>query len=86
MKLFMWGALAMSSAVAGLYFWRFWTESRDRLFVFFGLAFWLLALNWAGLAIFDEPESRHWVYTVRLVAFVLIIAGVIDKNRRGRGA
>ena len=86
MKLFLWGALAMSSGVAGLYFWRFWIESKDRLFVFFALAFWVLALNWVGLALIDEPETRHWVYAVRLVAFVLIIAGIIDKNRRGRGA
>lgn len=84
MKLFLWGALAMASTVAGLYFWRFWKESRDRLFVFFSAAFCVLALNWLGLAVTDEPETRHWVYALRLVAFVLIIVGIVDKNRRGR--
>ena len=37
-----WGALAMACWVAGLFFLRFWRLSRDRLFVFFVLAFWLL--------------------------------------------
>jgi len=87
MKLFLWGALAASCWAAGLHFLRFWKDSRDRLFVFFFLAFWVLSLNWLGLALIDEPtETRHYVYAVRLVAFMLIIAGIIDKNRRGRGA
>jgi hypothetical protein len=83
MNTFLWGALAMSSAVAGLFFLKFWKESRDRLFVFFVLAFWAMALNWALLALVQQPtETRHWVYMLRLFAFVLIIVGIIDKNRR----
>lgn len=84
MKLVLWGALAMSSWVAGLFFLRFWRESRDRLFLFLCLSFWMLTLNWAGLALIDgPPETRHWVYALRLAAFLLIIVGIVDKNRRG---
>ena len=84
MNLVLWGALAMSSWVAGLFFWKFWKESRDRLFLFFSLAFWVLSLNWFGLALIpDVAETRHYVYAVRLVAFLLIIVGIVDKNRRG---
>lgn len=79
------GALALASWVAGLFFLRFWRLSRDRLFVFLCAAFWLLAINWLSLAVVHwVPEIRHEAFVIRLLAFVLIIIGVIDKNRRGR--
>jgi hypothetical protein len=82
MNMFIWGALAMASWVAGLLFLRYWKESRERLFVMFALAFWSLGLSWAGLAIENPPdETRHYFYILRLIAFLLIICAVIDKNR-----
>ena len=82
MNEFLRGALAMASFVAGLFFLRFFRESRERLFLFFALAFWLLSVSWIGLAtIAVETESGHLVYLIRLAAFVLIIAGIVDKNR-----
>lgn len=85
MRTFMWGVLAMSSAVAALFFVRFWRASRERLFAFFALAFAGLAANWIGLAIIDHPTDeaqQEYAYVVRLVAFVILIIGIIDKNRR----
>ena len=83
MNQFLWGALAMSGAIAALFFLKFWSATRDRLFIFFFLAFLMLALNWVGLAAVQSvAESRHKVLLLRLLAFVLIIVGVIDKNRR----
>ena len=80
-------ALSICAWVAGLFFLRFWTLSRDRLFLYFCIAFWLLALNWLGLAVIHwVPETRHQVFVVRLLAFVLIIVGVVEKNRRGRSS
>ena len=78
-----WGALATACWVAGLFFLKFWRVSRDRFFLFFFLAFWVLSLNWVILII-EQPmlESRQDAYVVRLVAFVLIIIAVVDKNRR----
>lgn len=85
MNLVLRGALALASWVAGLFFLRFWRLSRDRLFVFLCAAFWLLAINWISLTVNHwVPETRHQAYIVRLLAFVLIIIGVIDKNHRGR--
>jgi hypothetical protein len=82
MSMFVWGALAMASWVAGLLFLRYWKKSRERLFVMFALAFWSLGLSWAGLAIENRPdETRHYFYILRLIAFLLIICAVIDKNR-----
>lgn len=82
MKLFLWGALVMASWVVGLLFLRLWKETRDRLFSTFALAFWVLSLNWVGLAIQDpSDETRHYFYIARLVAFSLIIWAIVDKNR-----
>jgi uncharacterized protein DUF5985 len=75
---------ATAAAAAGLFFFRFWRESRDRLFAFFGAAFWVLAISWALLALINpSDETRPYVYAIRLVAFLLMIAGMIDKNRAG---
>jgi hypothetical protein len=72
--------------VSGLFFLRFWRESRDPLFAFFGSAFWLLALSWALLALFSPTEeARPYIYGLRLIAFTLMIVGMIVKNREARG-
>lgn len=84
MILYSWGALTMASAVAGLFFLRFWRQTGDRLFVFFALAFFALAVHWFGLAWVNPGiESRHQLYVVRLLAFLVLIAGILDKNARG---
>jgi hypothetical protein len=81
---FFFGALCMGCALIGLYFLRYWKNSRDPLFAWFSVAFWVMALNWLGLALIEpDSESRHIVYLLRLAAFVLIIAGIVAKNRRG---
>ena len=82
---FLQGACAMACWVIGLFFWRYWRVSRDRLFLFFLAAFWTFTLNWIGLIAFNpNDDTRHWFYVARLVAFLLIIAGIVDKNRRSK--
>ncbi|HVZ34936.1 MAG TPA: DUF5985 family protein [Polyangiaceae bacterium] len=82
MILFIWGALTMASLVVAAFMFRFWRQTRDRLFAMFGAAFSALSINWAVLA-FAQPsqESRHYVYLIRLASFGLILAGIIDRNR-----
>ena len=83
MATFFYGAATLGCLVAGLYFLRFWRESLDRLFLFFALAFWALAANYALLGTVTlATESRVYVFVVRLIAFCLIIYAIIDKNRR----
>lgn len=80
---FLQGAAAMACVVAGMFFLRYWRETLDRFFLFFVAAFWAFALNWAGLAVVQPSvESTHWFYLLRLLAFLLIIAAIVDKNRR----
>ena len=79
-----WGATAMGCLTAAVFFLRFWRQKRERLFLMFSLAFFALASNWITLATtFPAVESRHLAYLLRLVAFVLILVGIIDKNRKG---
>ena len=81
---FMLGGLVMGCFVAGLFFLRFWRKTRDRLFAIFAIAFWLLGLNWLALAFTTQDEVKTWYYAVRLLAFVLILFAILDKNRAAR--
>lgn len=79
------GALAMASWVAGLFFLRFWRDTGDRLFAIFALAFWLFALTRCAIALVPkENESHSYLYWIRLLAFLLILIAIIDKNCRQR--
>jgi hypothetical protein len=76
------GAIVMGYAVAGLFFLRFWRETRDRLFLIFAGAFWLLGLQRLALALSrDLVEDHTGLYLIRLFAFLLILGAIIDKNR-----
>lgn len=75
------GALAMGFAVAALFFLRFWRETRERLFGFFAIAFLLLSANRVGFALFADRDIRgDYLYWVRLIAFVIILFAIVDKN------
>jgi hypothetical protein len=76
------GAIAMGYAVAGLFFLRFWRETRDRLFLIFTGAFWVLGLQRVALVFSgDMVEDHTGLYLVRLFAFLLILGAIVDKNR-----
>jgi hypothetical protein len=81
--LFSLGMLVMACVVVGLFFLRFWRRTRDRLFLIFAAAFLLMGLNWLLLATIGREETHTALYLIRLVAFVLIIIGIVDKNRSG---
>ena len=77
-SVFISGLLTAMYAVAALYFLRFWRESADRLFAFFAGAFALLAVQ--RILLLAYPDMV-WLYLIRLIAFLLIIAAIADKNR-----
>ncbi|HEY0010025.1 MAG TPA: DUF5985 family protein [Tepidisphaeraceae bacterium] len=81
MNQFLLGAVVIASAVAGLFFLRFWTRTGDRLFAIFAAAFWMMGLNWLLLALIQQHEIRPALYLIRLCAFVLILIAIVDKNR-----
>jgi len=80
---FLSGMITMGFLVAALFFARFWTRSRDALFLAFSAAFCLLALNQALFTLGDVPrEERSWLFLLRLAAFVLIALAILQKNAR----
>jgi hypothetical protein len=86
MNEFVLGLVAMGAATLGLLFTRYWKTTGESLFVFFAVAFSLLALNWTLLAFANRDEPNTALYGVRLVAFLLILVGIWNKNRRGIAA
>lgn len=87
MAVFWWGALCAGSLVIALFFLKFARQSRDRLFLLFSAGFAVFALHWFVLAaIQPSDEVRPYVYLLRLLAFVLILLGIIDKNRAHQAA
>lgn len=86
MNQFMQGAVVMGCSIIGLFFLRFWRRTRDRLFIFFACAFWLLGINWLLLSFTRSDEPNTALYLVRLAAFIVILVGIWDKNRTSRPA
>jgi hypothetical protein len=84
-KYYIWGVLAMGCLVSALFFLRYWRSSRDRLFAFFATAFGLMAVQWtlSALTGTDELDHSHPLL-LRILAFLAIIVGISDKNRRER--
>ena len=83
MENFLLGAIAMGSVTAALFFLRFYRDTGDRLFAGFFAAFLLLGVTRIGLAVSgDEIEGQTQWYWLRFVAFLVILAAIIDKNRR----
>lgn len=83
--LLMSGALVAGYLVASLFFLRFWSETRDRLFGYFAAAFALLALQRLALAWYVVHHADTTAnYILRLAAFVMILIGIVDKNRSAR--
>ncbi len=78
------GALAMGFGVAGLFFLRFWRKTHDRLFALFALAMFLMAGTRIAMALLNTHGDRlQQLYWVRLIAFLVILVAVLDKNRPG---
>ncbi len=86
MNQFVWGAIVMACATAGVFFLRFWRKTGDRLFAIFALAFWILGVHWFVLAWTEKDEVHVGLYAIRLLAFLLILFAIIDKNRSARRA
>jgi len=78
---FLAGAVTMGFMVASAFFVRFWRKTADRLFLAFGAAFGLLALNQILAAVLEAGDERTpFVYVLRVLAFILILLAIVDKN------
>ena len=82
---FLLGAIVTGMLIAALVFLRSWRDTRDRLFLLFAIAFAIEGLSRAALASTGHPgEGMPVFYVIRLCAYLVILAGIVDKNlRRG---
>jgi hypothetical protein len=82
--LFLHGATAMGFLALSLCFIRFYRRSADRLFLWFAVAFLVLCVNRiAMVALASRDETEVAIFAVRALAFAIILAAIVDKNRRG---
>jgi hypothetical protein len=82
LNIFLSGATVLSFLICALFFLRYWSRTRDELFLSFSFAFALLATGQTILALANIPtEERGAVYLIRLAAFLLILFAIYRKNR-----
>ena len=78
---FLLGFIAGISFAACLFFVRFWKDTRDSLFLAFAGFFGLTALSEALLLNLPQPnEGSIWLFVVRLVSILIVIAAILRKN------
>ena len=79
---FLLGVIVTCSFVAAGFFARFWFATRDLLFLGFAAAFALEGLNRMAFLFLDRPSAGdEYIYVVRLVSYLLILAAIANKNR-----
>ncbi|HET9453109.1 MAG TPA: DUF5985 family protein [Gemmatimonadaceae bacterium] len=77
------GALTLAYAIIALFFFKFRSRTGDRLFALFALAFLILSGQRLVLTVAREwGESSVWLYSLRLLAFLVIAYAIVDKNRQ----
>ena len=79
---FLLGVIVTTSLIAGLYFLKFWRRTGDSLFQAFAAAFIIEGINRIFFLFMEHPnEGSPIVYTVRFLAFLLIVIAIVRKNR-----
>jgi hypothetical protein len=77
------GAVTFGFLIASLFFLRFWSRTRDTLFLAFSASFALLGIAQAVIVLANAYlEDSSAAYLVRLAAFAIIIVAIWRKNRR----
>ncbi len=80
---FLLGVIVTGSATAAAFFYRFWRQTRDKLFLAFAVAFLIEAGNrLAFLWLANPHEGAPAIYLVRLLSYLVILGGIVLKNRR----
>lgn len=82
-EIFVLGGLTVMFMTAGIFFLRFWRDSRDSFFLAFAISFLIKGLNHVPRVFMDRPNlGSPWNYLVDLCSSLLILAAIIRKNLR----
>ena len=77
------GAIAMASFVAGMFFLRFWSRSRDRFFALFAASFFVEAVNRGALALSAQVHERSPRSQAGLIRLASVLQLARDTTRGG---
>jgi hypothetical protein len=83
LDIFLLGYIAAGSAVIALFFFRFWRETRDFLFLAFAVFF--SVQGGAGVFTFSSNTPNivvGWIFGLWMLAVVLVIVAILRKNAR----
>lgn len=81
LDVFLLGFITATSFAAVLFFLKFWRTTRDILFAAFAGYFLLEGVDRIGRLFYVHPnEASPWVFLVRLLALLLIVAAILQKN------
>jgi uncharacterized membrane protein HdeD (DUF308 family) len=87
LEAFLTGVIATASITASLFFLKFWRSTRDVFFLAFAAFFLIEAGDRVALLFFAKPnEGSPWIYILRLLALLLIVAAILRKNYGDGGA
>ena len=78
------GAFVMASIIVILFFLRFWKSTHDRFFLYFATSFLLEALSRVIIGTTNIQNENPLIYLIRLVAYILIIIAIYEKNKNSR--
>ncbi len=83
LDLFLLGYIAALSAAATVFFLRYWKQTRD--FLFFAFAAFFAVQGGTRVVDLSSPNPNiivGWVYVLRLLAVLLLVAAILRKNTR----
>jgi hypothetical protein len=78
------GAIAVCFFITGLFFLKFWDQTKDQLFLWFAIGFLVMCVNRVMLAL-GADEVRDYLYLIRLCAFSCILIAIVRKNLPRKG-
>lgn len=82
LTIFLSGFATATFVFAGLFFFKFWTRTREHFFLLFGAACTILGVEriiW--LLVGQISDTTKWLFLFRLSAFCMIILAVIRANQ-----
>jgi len=79
---FLLGIIVTASLGASAFFFKFWKQTADKLFLGFGAAFAIEGANRVAFLFVENPdEGNPIIYTVRLFSYLVILTTIVNKNR-----
>lgn len=78
---FLLGVISTASFTAGLFFLKFWRDTRDSFFLWFAAFFLIESVNRAAFLLVERPSEGHpLIYLIRFAGFLMILVAIYRKN------